>query len=91
MEKRTFKDPRVLRRLRDVVPVRVDAEEVTPRGGLTGEDLALRYAINAYPTIVVMDGSGHEVARNTGALGPDEFLDWIDSVLARASTSLARS
>ena len=43
MEKRTFKDPRVLRRLRDVVPVRVDAEEIVPRGGLTGEDLALRY------------------------------------------------
>jgi thiol-disulfide isomerase/thioredoxin len=91
MEKRTFKDPRVLKRLRDVVPVRVDAEETEVRGGLKGEDLAMRYAIEVYPTIVVMDGSGHEVARNTGAMGPDEFLAWIDSVIERAGTSLARS
>jgi thiol:disulfide interchange protein len=91
MERRTFKDPRVLKRLRDVVPVRVDAEETSPRGGLKGEDLAMRYAIEVYPTIVVMDGSGHEVARNTGAMGPDEFLAWIDSVIERAGTSLARS
>ena len=91
MEKRTFKDPRVLKRLRDVVPVRVDAEETAPRGGLKGEDLATHYAIEVYPTIVVIDGTGHEVARNTGAMGPDEFLEWIDSVLERAGTSLARS
>lgn len=91
MEKRTFKDPRVLKRLHDVVPVRVDAEETAPRGGLKGEDLATKYGIEVYPTIVVMDGTGHEVARNTGAMGPDEFLDWIDSVLERAGTSLARS
>jgi thiol:disulfide interchange protein len=91
MEKRTFHDPRVLARLHDVVPVRVDAEETTERGGLKGEELALHYAIEVYPTIVVIDGSGHEVARNTGAMGPDEFLEWIDSVLSRAGTSLAQS
>jgi len=91
MEKRTFKDPRVLKRLHDVVPVRVDAEETAPRGGLKGEDLALRYAIEVYPTIVVMDGTGHELARNTGAMSPDQFLEWIDSVIERAGTSLARS
>ncbi len=91
MEKRTFHDPRVLQRLHDVVPVRVDAEETTDRGGLKGEELALHYAIEVYPTIVVIDGTGHEVARNTGAMGPDEFLEWLDSVLSRAGTSLARS
>jgi len=91
MEKRTFKDPRVLARLRDVVPVRVDSEETTERGGLTGEGLATRYAIEVYPTIVVLDGEGHEVARNTGAMMPDEFLSWLDAVLARAGTAIARS
>ena len=91
LEKRTFKDPRVLERLRDVVPVRVDAEETVERGGLKGIDLALRYAVEVYPTIVVVDGEGHEIARNTGAMSADEFLAWIDAVIERAGTQIARS
>ena len=91
MEKRTFRDPRVLTRLRDVVPVRVDAEETADRGGLRGDKLALRYAIEVYPTIVVVDGEGHEVARNSGFMNADEFLEWIDSVIERAGTTVARS
>jgi len=91
MEKRTFRDPRVLARLRDVVPVRVDSEETAERGGLRGDQLALRYAIEVYPTIVVVDGSGHEVARNVGFMSADEFLEWIDTVMERAETTVAKS
>ena len=91
MEKRTFRDPRVLTRLHDVVPVRVDAEETADRGGYKGADLALRYSIEVYPTIVVVDGDGHELARNSGVMDPDEFLAWIDAVIERAGTTVARS
>jgi thiol:disulfide interchange protein len=91
MEKRTFRDPRVLARLQDVVPVRVDAEESEKRGGLRGDELALKYAIEVYPTIVVVDGNGREVARNDGYMDADQFLEWIDAVLAQAGTALARS
>jgi thiol:disulfide interchange protein len=91
MEKRTFRDPRVLTRLRDVVAVRVDAEETTDRGGLRGAELALRYAIEVYPTIVIVDGNGHELARNSGVMSADEFLAWIDAVIERAGTTVARS
>ncbi len=91
MEKRTFRDPRVLARLRDVVPVRVDAEETAERGGLRGDRLALRYAIEVYPTIVVVDGEGHEVARNSGFMNAEEFLEWLDAVMDRAGTTVARS
>jgi thiol:disulfide interchange protein len=91
MEKRTFRDPRVVTRLRDVVAVRVDAEETVDRGGLNGADLATRYAIDVYPTIVVFDGDGRELARSTGAMMPDEFLAWIDAVIERVSTTIARS
>jgi len=91
MERRTFHDPRVMTRLRDVIPVRVDAEETTDRGGVVGVDLATRYAIEAYPTIVVVDGDGRELARNTGVMMPDEFLAWIDAVIERAGTAVARS
>lgn len=91
MEKHTFHDPRVLERLRDVVPVRIDAEEEVERGGLKGADLALHYAIEVYPTIVVVDGDGHEIARNTGAMGPDDFLAWLDAVIERAGAAVAHS
>jgi len=91
MEKRTFRDQRVLTRLRDVVPVRVDAEETADRGGLKGAELALHYAIEVYPTIVVVDGEGRELARNTGVMSPDEFLAWIDAVIERAGTTVART
>jgi thiol:disulfide interchange protein len=91
MEKRTFRDPRVLERLRDVIPVRVDAEEEVDRGGLKGADLALRYAVDVYPTIVVVDGDGHEIARNSGVMSPDEFIAWLDAVIERAGAAVARS
>ena len=91
MEKRTFRDPRVLTRLRDVVPVRVDAEETAERGGLRGDKLALRYAVEVYPTIVVVDDQGHEVARNSGFMSADEYLEWLDAVMDRAGTTVARS
>jgi thiol:disulfide interchange protein len=91
MEKRTFHDPRVLARLRDVIPVRVDAEESKARGGLRGDQLALRYAIEVYPTLVVVDGTGHEVARSVGFMDADQFLEWIDKVMEKDGTTLARS
>jgi thiol:disulfide interchange protein len=91
MEKRTFRDPRVLARLQDVVPVRVDAEESEKRGGLRGDELALKYAVEVYPTIVVVDGNGHEIARNDGFMDADQFLEWIDAVLAQAGIALART
>jgi thiol:disulfide interchange protein len=91
MEKRTFRDPRVVERLRDVIPVRVDAEEEVDRGGLKGADLALRYAVDVYPTIVVVDGDGHEIARNAGVMSPDEFIAWLDAVIERAGAAVAQS
>jgi thiol:disulfide interchange protein len=91
MERKTFRDPRVVTRLRDVVPVRVDSEEEVDRGGLKGVDLATRYAIEVYPTIVVIDGQGNEVARNSGFMAPDEFLSWLDAVMERAGTRVAKA
>jgi thiol:disulfide interchange protein len=89
MEKHTLHDPRVEERLHDVIPVRVDSEEEVERGGLKGIDLATRYAIESYPTIVVIDGEGREVARSVGVLEAEAFLSWLDAVLERASTTVA--
>lgn len=91
MARITFQDPRVVERLKDVVPVRVDSEEQVPRDGVRGVDLAERYDIEVYPTIVVVDGNGKEVARNQGYLSPDQFLAWLDAVMQRAGSPVARS
>lgn len=85
MDKRTFRDPKVVERLGDFIPVRVDSEEEKPRGGLVGARLAERYEVDVYPTLVLIDGSGREVARHTGFAGPSAFLTWLDSVKGSAA------
>jgi len=83
MERQTFRDPGVIARLAQVVPVRVDAEEETPRAGVTGYDLAEKYGVMSYPTIALLDREGRVVARFSGYRSPREFLDWLDAAIAR--------
>lgn len=83
MDRLTFHDPRVVSRLAEVVPVRVDAEEETPRHGVTGLALAERYDIMIYPTVVLMDGEGRMVSKAAGFRGPDAFIAWLDAGLQR--------
>ncbi len=52
---------------RDFVPVRLDAEG-------EGRELAQKFGVNSYPTVVFLDHRGHEVHRIGGYLEPQEFL-----------------
>lgn len=81
MERRTFRDPRVVERLAGVVPVRVDAEETRPRGGLSGADIADRYRVRGFPTVVLLDPAGPEIARHTGYMDAEQFLRWLERAL----------
>ncbi len=84
MDRTTFRDRRVLDRLDEsVVAVRVDSEEEEPRHGLTGLELAERYAVTVYPTIALLDGNGRVIARVSGYVGPDRFLAWLDGALGK--------
>ncbi len=85
MERRTFHDPKVVERMADFIPVRVDSEEETPRSGVAGVQLAERYDIEVYPTLVVIDGNGRVVAKRQGFQSPMEFLRWLDSLPNPAS------
>lgn len=89
MDRKTFHDPEVIRELDAVVPVRIDAEGSNPVAGYRGLDLADRYGVDVYPTLVLMDADGREIARSTGALPPDRFMAWLQRALAsaRGSTS----
>lgn len=86
MERRTFRDERVVELLNEkVVAVRVDAEEETERHGLKGYDLAERYDVMSYPTIALLDGNGKVIARASGFFGPDRFVRWLDEALSRSA------
>lgn len=89
MDRGTFRDVKVARRLQDVVAVRVNAEEEVARGGLKGVDLATRFEVEAYPTLLVLDSSGKEVARLVGAPGASGFLRWLEDALASGAGTRA--
>jgi thioredoxin-related protein/tetratricopeptide (TPR) repeat protein len=68
LENDTFTDPGVIAVLKEIVPIRVDAEGA-------GEDLARQYGVDSYPTVVFVDGQGSEVDRILGYLPPAEFVE----------------
>lgn len=85
MDATTFRDAEVRSRLGDVVTVRVDAEEETPRHGVKGLDLADRYGVTTYPTLLLVDGTGAPVAKLSGYRPPKGFLQWLEAALARGA------
>jgi len=84
MDRNTFRDPEVVRRLAEVVAVRIDAESTEPVHGYIGEELADAYSVASYPTLVLMDAGGREIARSRGYKNPAQFLAWLDAALTVA-------
>jgi len=87
MDRQTFRDPLVLRSLGQVVAARVDSEEEADRGGHRGVELADRYRVEVYPTLVLMDAEGREIARHTGFLSAEQFVAWLERGLRSAGGS----
>lgn len=86
MDRTTFRDAAVVARLtEDFVPIRVDVDRQT--------DLAERYFIGTYPTMVLVDGDGKEISRRTGGVGARGLLEWLESVMPAvpATGPVARS
>lgn len=44
-----------------------------------GVELAKRYAITAYPTLLILDAQGNELKRLVGALSPTELIDAVSA------------
>jgi thiol-disulfide isomerase/thioredoxin/Flp pilus assembly protein TadD len=68
LDKVTYRDEKVVAYLNSIVPVKYDAEKDE------GEELASRFRIKAYPTLVLVGPDGKEVDRHVGFLGPEDFL-----------------
>lgn len=66
LEQDTLTDTQVREELAKVIPIRVDAEG-------RGRDLAVKFGVDRYPTVVFVDADGHEVDRIMGYLPPERF------------------
>jgi len=83
MDRRTFRNPDVVERLKeDMVAIRVDSEETEPRNGVSGYDLAERYSVMGYPTLMILDGEGRIISRKSGYQDARQLLSWLDETLA---------
>jgi thiol:disulfide interchange protein len=76
-DRTTLADARVMAALGNVVPLKLDAER-------DGRELAERFGVDGYPTIIFLDGSGDEVGRISGLLPAGPFLEEFEDVLGRA-------
>ncbi|MFO0974056.1 MAG: thioredoxin family protein [Phycisphaerae bacterium] len=67
LDETTWKDARVVKLLSDkAIPLKVDAERVA--------NLASKFSVSAYPTLVILRPDGTELDRFTGYLPPDDFI-----------------
>ena len=83
MDRRTFRNPDVVERLKeDMVAIRIDSEETEPRDGVSGYDLAERYSVMGYPTLMILDGEGQIISRKSGYQDARQLLSWLDETLA---------
>lgn len=83
LEATTWRDPAVRARLARLVAVKVDAEETRERHGVAGGELARRFGVRGYPTLLLLDSDGAVVSRAGGYLDPRGFIGWLDAGLQR--------
>jgi thiol:disulfide interchange protein len=77
MDRVTWKDPDVLDELAGTIPVRVNAEESVERNGYRGVEIAARFNVGTYPTMLLLEPGGRELSRVVGYKSPREFLRWL--------------
>ncbi len=71
LDRDVFADARVAAALRDVVPIKVNAEK-------GGEDVARRFSVQGFPTVLFVDATGALVHRIDGYVNADEMLRTIE-------------
>lgn len=69
MEQGTYPDPRVVSAMEDLIAIKVDTQKRI--------DIERRYGVEYYPTVVLLNPDGKEVARYIGYLGPEDMATWI--------------
>lgn len=77
LDRETWPDPRVAKWLGErTVALKVDAEK--------DAELARRYRVEVYPTIVIAKADGSEIDRILGFLPPEQFVAEVEARIERA-------
>lgn len=73
LDREVFADGRVGAAARDLVAVKVNAEK-------GGEEIARRYRVRGYPTILFLDGAGNVVERVDGYVDASEMVKIVSAL-----------
>ena len=74
LDAKTYSDTQVSEFIaKNVVPYKIDAEKGE------GIDLAKKYGVKAFPTILLIQSNGEEIDRLLGYMPPDKFLQTLRS------------
>ncbi len=73
LDREVFADGRVGAAAKDLVAVKVNAEK-------GGEEIARRYRVRGYPTILFLDGAGSVVERIDGYVDADEMVKIVSAL-----------
>jgi thiol-disulfide isomerase/thioredoxin len=83
LDKDTYSQASVADAMKAFVNVRVDAEKGE------GVEIAKRYGVNSYPTLVIVDATGEEIDRISGYAPPAPFLKEIARIQSGEGTLAA--
>src|SRR5512137_2154049 len=76
-----FTRPEFVEKSRSFVPVYVDAD--SPSGQVLGE----RFRVRGYPTMVLLNGDGHELTRLAGSVDAAKYMQLLDRGLAGGNSA----
>jgi thioredoxin-related protein len=81
LDANTYSDPRVSGMVQEkVIPFKIDAEKGE------GIELARKYGVKAYPTVLLIKTDGEEIDRLLGYMPPDKFLQTLSDYLNGVNT-----
>ena len=81
LDNRTYSDARVEKLVSgSAIPLKVDAEKGE------GVELARKYSVRGFPTVVLIDTAGTEIDRIVGYVPPDAFLNSLSGFLKNENT-----
>jgi thioredoxin len=81
LDARTYSDNVVASYINSqVIPIKIDAEKGE------GTDIAKKYAVRGYPTILLMGADGEEIDRIVGYMPPEKFLPEITAIVKGENT-----
>ncbi len=76
LQKETFPSKEAQAALAKVVPLRIMTQELN--GSPTKDNyIEKKYHVDGYPTLLILDASGKEIARQPGYLPPQQFAGWV--------------